>query len=130
MLKKTIIRFILLATLLAPIITPVTFKRNAPSENQIQEIQQIKIDYSESILEELRNINKLEIMQASLKKEFTIKGNYENFLLKNNKEVTVRANVFYKLDLNNIEPIIGVNEFTVIAAIEKDISINDFSYST
>lgn len=91
-----------------------------------------KIDYSESIIEKLESINKLEIMQAYLKQDITLKGKYDNFLFKNNKTITVKANGIYKLDLSNIyeNTIIGTDEVTVLVSIDNDIIFHDFEYNT
>ena len=102
---KILISSALIAATLFAGLTGFTFlKRPTEAPKQINRIEnnEQKIDYSESIIEKLESINKLEIMQAYLKQDITLKGKYDNFLFKNNKTITVKANGIYKLDLNNI----------------------------
>ena len=129
---KILISSVLIA---ATLFTGFTFlKRPTEAPKQINKIEsnEQKIDYSESIIEKLESINKLEIMQAYLKQDITLKGKYDNFLFKNNKTITVKANGIYKLDLNNIyeNTIIGIDEVTVLASIDNDIIFHDFEYNT
>ena len=99
---KILISSVLIATTLFVGFTFLKRPIEAPKQiNKIESNEQ-KIDYSESIIEKLESINKLEIMQAYLKQDITLKGKYDNFLFKNNKTITVKANGIYKLDLNNI----------------------------
>ena len=129
---KILISSVLIATTL---FTGFTFlKRPTEAPKQINRIEnnEQKIDYSESIIEKLESINKLETMQAYLKQDITLKGKYDNFLFKNNKTITVKANGIYKLDLNNIyeNTIIGTDEVTVLANIDNDVIFHDFEYNT
>ena len=132
---KILISSALIAATLFAAFTGFTFlKRPTEATKQINTIEsnEQKIDYSESIIEKLESINKLEIMQAYLKQDITLKGKYDNFLFKNNKTITVKANGIYKLDLNNIyeNTIIGTDEVTVLASIDSDIIFHDFEYNT
>ena len=135
MLKNKLKTLISIALIAATLFTGFTFlKRPTEAPKQINKIEsnEQKIDYSESIIEKLESINKLEIMQAYLKQDITLKGKYDNFLFKNNKTITVKANGIYKLDLSNIyeNTIIGVDEVTVLVSIDNDIIFHDFEYNT
>ena len=135
MLRNKLKLLILSALIAATLFTGFTFlKRPTEAPKQINRIEnnEQKIDYSESIIEKLESINKLEIMQAYLKQDITFKGKYDTFLFRNNKTITVKANGIYKLDLNNIyeNTIIGTDEVTVLASIDNDIIFHDFEYNT
>ena len=134
MLRNKLKLLISSALIAATLFTALTFlKRPTESPKQINSIEsnEQKIDYSESIIEKLESINKLEIMQAYLKQDITLKGKYDNFLFRNNKTITVKTNGIYKLDLNNIyeNTIIGTDEVTVLASIDNDIIFHDFEYN-
>ena len=134
MLRNKLKTLISIALIAATLFTGITFlKRPTEAPKQINRIEsnEQKIDYSQSIIEKLESINKLEITQAYLKQGITLKGKYDNFLFKNNKTITVKANGIYKLDLNNIyeNTIIGTDEVTVLASIENDIIFHDFEYN-
>ena len=135
MLRNKLKTLISIALIAATLFTGITFlKRPTETQKQINPIEsnEQKIDYSESIIEKLESINKLEIMQAYLKQDITLKGKYDNFLFKNNKTITVKANGIYKLDLSNIyeNTIIGIDEVTVLASIDSNIIFHDFEYNT
>ena len=135
MLRNKLKTLISIALIAATLFTGITFlKRPTEAPKQINKIEsnEQKIDYSESIIEKLESINKLEIMQAYLKQDITLKGKSDHFLLKNNKTITVKANGIYKLDLSNIyeNTIIGTDEVTVLASIDNDIIFHDFEYNT
>ena len=135
MLRNKLKTLISIALIAATLFTGITFlKRPTETQKQINRIEsnEQKIDYSQSIIEKLESINKLEITQAYLKQDITLKGKYDNFLFKNNKTITVKANGIYKLDLNDIYEniIIGTDEVTVLVSIDNDIIINDFEYNT
>ena len=135
MLRNKLKTLISIALIAATLFTGFTFlKRSIEAPKQINRIEnnKQKIDYSESIIEKLESINKLEIMQAYLKQDITLKGKYDNFLFKNNKTITVKANGIYRLDLNNIyeNTIIGTDEVTVLANIDNDVIFHDFEYNT
>lgn len=126
---KLLIAAILVGTI---IFTGLTFLKKPKIETTQINIKELKIDYSESIIEKLESINKLEIMQAYLTQEITLKGKYDNFLFRNNKTITVKANGIYKLDLDSIKEnlIIGTDEVTVLASMETDVIFHDFKYSS
>ena len=135
MLRNKLKTLISIALIAATLFTGITFlKRPTETQKQINRIEsnEQKIDYSQSIIEKLESINKLEITQAYLKQDITLKGKYDNFLFKNNKTVTVKANGIYKLDLNDIYEniIIGIDEVTVLVGIDNDIIFHDFEYNT
>ena len=135
MLRNKLKTLISIALIAATLFTGITFlKRPTETQKQINRIEsnEQKIDYSQSIIEKLESINKLEITQAYLKQDITLKGKYDNFLFKNNKTVTVKANGIYKLDLNDIYEniIIGIDEVTVLVSIDNDIIFHDFEYNT
>ena len=134
MLRNKLKTLISIALIAATLFTGITLlKKPTETQKQINRIEsnEQKIDYSQSIIEKLESINKLEIMQAYLKQDITLKGKYDNFLFKNNKTITVKANGIYKLDLNNIyeNTIIGIDEVTVLASIDNDIIFHDFEYN-
>ena len=134
MIRNKLKTLISIALIAATLFTGITFlKRPTEAPKQINRIEsnEQKIDYSQSIIEKLESINKLEIMQAYLKQDITLKGKYDNFLFKNNKTITVKANGIYKLNLNNIyeNTIIGTDEVTVLASIDNDIIFHDFEYN-
>ena len=135
MLRNKLKILISSALIAAPLFTGITFlKRPTKTQKQINRIEsnEQKIDYSQSIIEKLESINKLEITQTYLKQDITLKGKYDNFLFKNNKTITVKANGIYKLDLNDIYEniIIGIDEVTVLVSIDNDIIFHDFEYNT
>lgn len=132
MLNKKLKLLIAAALIGATIFTGLTFLKKPKIETTQINIKQLKIDYSESIIEKLESINKLEIMQAYLTQEITLKGKYDNFLFRNNKTITVKANGIYKLDLDSIKGnlIIGTDEVTVLASMETDVIFHDFEYSS
>ena len=135
MLRNKLKTLISIALIAATLFTGITFlKRPTETQKQINRIEsnEQKIDYSQSIIEKLESINKLEITQAYLKQDITLKGKYDNFLFKNNKTITVKANGIYKLDLNDIYEniIIGIDEVTVLVSIDNDIIFHDFEYNT
>ena len=135
MLRNKLKTLISIALIAATLFTGITFlKRPTETQKQINQIEsnEQKIDYSQSIIEKLESINKLEITQAYLKQDITLKGKYDNFLFKNNKTITVKANGIYKLDLNDIYEniIIGIDEVTVLVSIDNDIIFHDFEYNT
>ena len=135
MLKNKLKTLISIALIAATLFTGITFlKRPTETQKQMNRIEnnEQKIDYSRSIIEKLESINKLEITQAYLKQDITLKGKYDNFLFKNNKTITVKANGIYKLDLNDIYEniIIGIDEVTVLVSIDNDIIFHDFEYNT
>lgn len=135
MLRNKLKILISSALIVATLFAGLTFlKRPTETPKQINTIEsnEQKIDYSESIIEKLESINKLEIMQAYLKQDITLKGKYDNFLFKNNKTITVKANGIYKLDLNNIyeNTIIGTDEVAVLVSIDNDIIFHNFEYNT
>ena len=134
MLRNKLKTLISIALIAATLFTGITFlKRPTEAPKQINRIEsnEQKIDYSQSIIEKLESINKLEITQAYLKQDITLKGKYDNFLFKNNKTITVKANGIYKLDLNDIYEniIIGTDEVTVLVSIDNDIIFHDFEYN-
>ena len=134
MLRNKLKTLISIALIAATLFTGITFlKRPTETQKQINrtESNEQKIDYSQSIIEKLESINKLEITQAYLKQDITLKGKYDNFLFKNNKTITVKANGIYKLDLNDIYEniIIGIDEVTVLVSIDNDIIFHDFEYN-
>lgn len=135
MLRNKLKILISSALIAATLFAALTFlKRPIEVPKQINRIEsnEQKIDYSQSIIEKLESINKLEITQAYLKQDITLKGKYDNFLFKNNKTVTVKANGIYKLDLNDIYEniIMGIDEVTVLVSIDNDIIFHDFKYNT
>lgn len=129
MLRKKLTKIIVAALLGIAIISPFRLQREVPIEKTpIIETQKKSIDYSAAILDNLEQINKLEIYQASLKQDIEIKGKWDNCLFRSNKTIQVRANGIYKLDLDKIEVIQGTDTVTILADIETSVEIYDFSY--
>jgi hypothetical protein len=89
-----------------------------------------RIDYAEVVTEALEKINKLEILQSSMKEEVEIKAQWDNFLFKNNQTIQIRGNGIYKLDLDKFEVITSCNEATIIADIETSVEIYDIKEQT
>ena len=85
MLRNKLKTLISIALIAATLFTGVTFlKRPTEAPKQINRIEsnEQKIDYSQSIIEKLESINKLEITQAYLKQDITLKGKYEQLMRK------------------------------------------------
>jgi hypothetical protein len=89
-----------------------------------------RIDYAEVVTEALEKINKLEILQSSMKEEVEIKAQWDNFHFKNNQTIQIRGNGIYKLDLDKFEVITSCNEATIIADIETSVEIYDIKEQT
>ena len=89
-----------------------------------------RIDYAEVVTEALEKINKLEILQSSMKEEVVIKAQWDNFLFKNTQTIQIRGNGIYKLDLDKFEVITSCNEATIIADIETSVEIFDIKEQT
>ena len=89
-----------------------------------------RIDYAEVVTEAMEKINKLEIMQSSMKEEVVIKAQWDNFLFKNTQTIQIRGNGIYKLDLDKFEVITSCNEATIIADIETSVEIFDIKEQT
>ena len=89
-----------------------------------------RIDYAEVVTEAMEKINKLEILQSSMKEEVEIKAQWDNFLFKNNQTIQIRGNGIYKLDLDKFEVITSCNEATIIADIETSVEIYDIKEQT
>ena len=89
-----------------------------------------RIDYAEVVTEALEKINKLEILQSSMKEEVVVKAKWDNFLFKNNQTIQIRGNGIYKLDLDKFEVITSCNEATIIADIETSVEIYDIKEQT
>lgn len=93
-----------------------------------------KIDYRETIMDKLEEINKLEIMQASMNNSVTINGNRfkNNNFFKNNKIINTSSVGKYILDLDDITNnlIFGNNEVTILVSLEKEIVLleKNFTY--
>ena len=104
MKKKLIKWLILIAVISGIVVSPFLLNRNKVDivTQRPKEVQQA-IDYKEVIVEDLKQINKLEIMQSSLKEEIEIKAQWDNFLFKNTQQIQIRGNGIYKLDLDKFE---------------------------
>ena len=89
-----------------------------------------RIDYAEVVTEAMEKINKLEILQSSMKEEVVIKAQWDNFLFKNTQTIQIRGNGIYKLDLDKFEVITSCNEATIIADIETSVEIFDIKEQT
>jgi hypothetical protein len=130
-LKKKLIKWLILIAVISGIIVSPFLNRNKVDivTQRPKEVQQT-IDYKEVIVEDLKQINKLEIMQSSLKEEVEIKAQWDNFLFKNTQQIQIRGNGIYKLDLDKFEVITSYNEATIIADIETSVEIYDVKTQT
>lgn len=130
MKKKLIKWLILIAVISGIIVSPFLNKNKVDIVTQRPKEVQQTIDYKEVIVEDLKQINKLEIMQSSLKEEVEIKARWDNFLFKNTQQIQIRGNGIYKLDLDKFEVITSYNEATIIADIETSVEIYDVKTQT
>lgn len=130
MKKKLIKWLILIAVISGIIISPFLNRNKVDIVTQRPKEVQRTIDYKEVIVEDLKQINKLEIMQSSLKEEVEIKAQWDNFLFKNTQQIQIRGNGIYKLDLDKFEVITSYNEATIIADIETSVEIYDVKTQT
>ena len=130
MKKKLIKWLILIAVISGIIVSPFLNKNKVDIVTQRPKEVQQTIDYKEVIVEDLKQINKLEIMQSSLKEEVEIKARWDNFLFKNTQQIQIRGNGIYRLDLDKFEVITSYNEATIIADIETSVEIYDIKTQT
>lgn len=130
MKKKLIKWLILIAVISGIIVSPFLNRNKADIVTQRPKEVQRTIDYKEVIVEDLKQINKLEIMQSSLKEEVEIKAQWDNFLFKNTQQIQIRGNGIYRLDLDKFEVITSYNEATIIADIEMSVEIYDIKTQT
>ena len=79
---KILISSVLIATTLFAGFTFLKRPTEAPKQINTIESNEQKIDYSQSIIEKLESMNKLEITQAYLKQDITLKGKYEQLMRK------------------------------------------------
>lgn len=130
-MKKKLIKWLILIAVISGIIVSPFLNRNKVDivTQRPKEVQQT-IDYKEVIVEDLKQINKLEIMQSSLKEEIEIKARWDNFLFKNTQQIQIRGNGIYRLDLDKFEVITSYNEATIIADIETSVEIYDVKTQT
>ena len=130
-MKKKLIKWLILVALFgAVLVSPFTNRNKVDIVTQRPKEVQRTIDYKEVIVEDLKQINKLEIMQSSLKEEVEIKAQWDNFLFKNTQQIQIRGNGIYKLDLDKFEVITACNEATIIADIETSVEIYDVKTQT
>ena len=114
----------------AILVSPFTNRNKVNIQTQTPTTVQQTIDYKEIIVEDLKQINKLEILQSSMKEEVEIKAKWDNFLFKNTQLIQIRGNGIYKLDLDKFEVITSCNEATIIADIETSVEIYDVKTQT
>ena len=130
-MKKKLIKWLILVALFGAIlVSPFTNRNKVNIQTQTPTTVQQTIDYKEIIVEDLRQINKLEILQSSMKEEAEIKAKWDNFLFKNTQLIQIRGNGIYKLDLDKFEVITSCNEATIIADIETSVEIYDVKTQT
>ena len=91
-----------------------------------QQIEQ-KVDYSESVVEQLEAVNRIEVYEAYLKNDVTIKQGYDNSFFRNNKELKIPSTGIYRVDMDNVHDNVIVNgkEVTVIASMEYNVTIHE-----
>lgn len=130
-MKRGLIKWLILVALFGAIlVSPFTNRNKVNIQTQTPPVVQQTIDYKEIIVEDLRQINKLEILQSAMKEEIEIKAKWDNFLFKNTQLIQIRGNGIYKLDLDKFEVITSCNEATIIADIETSVEIYDIKEQT
>ena len=130
-MKRGLIKWLILVALFGAIlVSPFTNRNKVNIQTQTPTVVQQTIDYKEVIVQDLKQINKLEVMQSSMKEEVEIKAKWDNFLFKNTQLIQIRGNGIYKLDLDKFEVITSCNEATIIADIETSVEIYDVKTQT
>ena len=130
-MKRGLIKWLILVALFGAIlVSPFTNRNKVNIQTQTPSTVERAIDYKEVIVQDLKQINKLEIMQNSMKEEVEIKAKWDNFLFKNTQLIQIRGNGIYKLDLDKFEVITACNEATIIADIETSVEIYDVKTQT
>ena len=130
-MKRGLIKWLILVVLFGVIlVSPFTNRNKVNIQTQTPTAVEQTIDYKEIIVEDLKQINKLEILQSSMKEEIEIKAQWDNFLFKNTQLIQIRGNGIYKLDLDKFEVITACNEATIIADIETSVEIYDIKEQT
>ena len=130
-MKRGLIKWLILVALFGAIlVSPFTNRNKVNIQTQTPSTVERAIDYKEVIVQDLKQINKLEIMQNSMKEEVEIKAKWDNFLFKNTQLIQIRGNGIYKLDLDKFEVITACNEVTIIADIETSVEIYDVKTQT
>ena len=130
-MKRKFIKWLILVALFGAIlVSPFTNRNKVNIQTQTPSTVERAIDYKEVIVQDLKQINKLEIMQNSMKEEVEIKAKWDNFLFKNTQLIQIRGNGIYKLDLDKFEVITACNEATIIADIETSVEIYDVKTQT
>ena len=130
-MKRGLIKWLILVALFGAIlVSPFTNRNKVNIQTQTPATVEQTIDYKEVIVQDLKQINKLEILQSSMKEEIEIKAQWDNFLFKNTQLIQVRGNGIYKLDLDKFEVITSCNEATIIADIETSVEIYDIKEQT
>ena len=130
-MKRGLIKWLILVALFGAIlVSPFTNRNKVNIQTQTPATVERTIDYKEVIVQDLKQINKLEIMQSSMKEEVEIKAQWDNFLFKNTQLIQIRGNGIYKLDLDKFEVITSCNEATIIADIETSVEIYDVKTQT
>ena len=130
-MKRGLIKWLILVALFGAIlVSPFTNRNKVNIQTQTPATVEQTIDYKEVIVQDLKQINKLEILQSSMKEEIEIKAQWDNFLFKNTQLIQIRGNGIYKLDLDKFEVITSCNEATIIADIETSVEIYDIKEQT
>ena len=130
-MKRGLIKWLILVALFgAVLVSPFTNRNKVNIQTQTPTTVQQAVDYKEVIVEDLKQINKLEILQSAMKEEIEIKAKWDNFLFKNTQLIQIRGNGIYKLDLDKFEVITSCNEATIIADIETSVEIYDIKEQT
>lgn len=130
-MKKKLIKWLILVALFGAIlVSPFTNRNKVNTQTQTPTAVEQTIDYKEVIIQDLKQINKLEVFQNSMKEEIEIKARWDNFLFKNTQQIQIRGNGIYKLDLDKFEVITSYNEAIIIADIETSVEIYDVKTQT
>ncbi len=105
-LKKIILMALLVTTVTIGALSLIKNTYRPPIFNQISSLQQQKVtkhvDYNKVIIDKLQSTCKLQVLDISLNETITVKKGFQNFMLKNNKQIKIKGIGHYILDLDKI----------------------------
>lgn len=121
-LKKIILMALLITTITLGALSLIKNTYRSPTFNQISSLQQQKVtkhvDYNKVIIDKLQSTCKLQVVDVSLNETITVKKGFQNFMLKNNKQIKIKGIGHYILDLDKI-----TNNNVVVNNNTKEITI-------